>query len=105
VFIRVFIEQPDATIETPASEDARFAGSFAFFSDADSEHGGHPLAYRVDVTEAVRRILLAGDRERKELEIDLVAVPFPGRDTPSDEFSFGVVALELTSPPRFREDR
>jgi hypothetical protein len=92
VFVRVFINKPDASAATPI-EDPHYAGSFAFFCCEEHPHDptGAPvpvvsptpltptvpnqkLRYLVDATETVRRLSQAGSLS-SALEISLVAVP------------------------------
>lgn len=90
VFVRVFINKPDASAATPI-EDPHYAGSFAFFCCEVPHHEGaatptpsasptppavpnQKLRYLVDATETVRRLSQAGSLS-SALEISLVAVP------------------------------
>jgi tyrosinase len=75
VFVRVFINKPDASAAT-SIDDPHYAGSFAFFC---CPHEGMPtpsdkLRYLVDVTPTVRRLSQAGSLS-SELEVSLVTVP------------------------------
>lgn len=78
VFVRVFINKPDASAATPI-EDPHYAGSFAFFCCATPHEGmAQPvmpkLRYLVDATSTVQRLSQAGSLGN-DLEISLVVVP------------------------------
>src|SRR6185295_10497315 len=80
VFVRVFINKPDASAATPI-EDPHYAGSFAFFCCEDPSHaaGGLPkappkLRYLVDATQTVRKLNQGGSLS-SDVEISLVVVP------------------------------
>jgi len=84
VFVRVFINKPDASADTPI-DDPHYAGSFAFFCCQNDQ--GHPgmvtgakpkLRYLVDATDTVRRLNQGGSLAAN-LDITLVAVPFENR--------------------------
>lgn len=98
-FVRVFVNRPDATADTPV-EDPHYAGSFGFFNDDKMPHAGHAghggALFTVDATEAVRR-LRAMDRVRAgaELELQVVAVPMPGRTPTQRTLSLAGLQLEL----------
>lgn len=72
--VRVFINKPDATAETPV-EDPHFAGAFAFFQHAmpGHDHGGGNFV--LDVDDVLKRLNIAGGT----LDVALVLVPFSGR--------------------------
>ena len=81
VFVRVFVNKPDASTGTPI-EDPHYAGSFAFFCCADNTpHQGmattastQKLRYLVDVTPTVRRLAQAGSLS-PDVDVTLVMVP------------------------------
>ncbi len=84
VFVRVFINKPDATTAT-STDDPHYAGSFAFFCCADESamksHEGvtapastPKLRYLVDVTQTVRTLSQGGSLS-SDLDITLVTVP------------------------------
>lgn len=94
-FVRVFVGKPDATASTPIS-DPHYAGSFAFFGDPRAM----PMQFDhvVDLTETVRRLNRMGEiPPGGELDVQLVAVPFPGREP--RERSFSVQGMELLLTP------
>jgi tyrosinase len=97
-FVRVFLNAPGTVSAATPITDPHYAGSFAFFVN-----GGKPMTmsmagagFMVDVTEAVRR-LGASDG----LDIQLVAVPYPGRGVPAAGFSVGGLDLAIAkfAPP------
>lgn len=103
VFVRVFVNKPDASATTPI-EDPHYAGSFAFFCCQEEHHEGaatpaptpprpaaatpprpaatptpaattnQKLRYLVDATPTVRRLSQAGSLS-SEMQISLVTVP------------------------------
>jgi hypothetical protein len=94
VFVRVFINKPDANAATPI-EDPHYAGSFAFFCCQEQPHDptgppkppttpspvtGAPspsqqkLRYLVDATATVRKLSQAGSLP-PDVDISLVVVP------------------------------
>jgi len=78
VFIRVFVGTTTAGPTTPTT-DPHYADSFAFFTDPG--HGQMTGGYVVDVSATVRRLAQAGALpSRGRIPIQLVAVPFPGRE-------------------------
>lgn len=86
VFVRVFVNKPDAGPQTPV-EDPHYAGSFFFFTDtsAHRDHGpaGGGPQFVVDATDAVRRLSQGGERvDPANLTIQLVLVSFEGRQAP-----------------------
>jgi tyrosinase len=84
-FVRVFLNRPDATGDTPTT-DPHYAGSFAFFG-TDQGHAGHgdhaghgAPEYLVNVTETIRRLRQRDTlRAGEELSVQLVAVPVDPR--------------------------
>ena len=98
-FVRVFINAPGAISAATPITDPHYAGSFAFFLDSGA-HAGMPMGpagFTVDVTDTVRRVGTGG-----QLNVQLVAVPYPGRTVTAR--SFGVGALEL-AVARFGEQQ
>ncbi len=97
VFVRVFINKPDASTATPI-EDPHYAGSFAFFCCAEQHEGmTQPvmpkLRYLVDSTETVRRLSQAGSLG-SDLEISLVVVPIEDQRRPeTQKITLGRVEL------------
>jgi tyrosinase len=96
-FVRVFVNLPTASAATPIT-DPHYAGSFAFFLGDHAEHaGGTPkLGFVVDVTDTLRKLNGAGSLPNLEkLDLQLVPVPFPGRQPAAASFS--VEQLELAA--------
>jgi tyrosinase len=88
VFVRVFINKPDASTATPI-EDPHYAGSFAFFCCAEQHEGmsqpvNPKLRYLVDATETVRRLNQAGSLT-SDLDISLVVVPIEDQRRPETQ--------------------
>jgi tyrosinase len=72
-FVRVFLNLPDANAQTP-TDDAHYAGSFAFFGTDTAGHG--KMDFLVSVSETLQNLtrqaqLAAG----APLSVQLVAVP------------------------------
>lgn len=83
LFVRVFINKPDASADTPI-EDPHYAGSFAFFCCATgADHAAMAakpkLRYLVDVTDTVRKLNQGGSLSA-DVDITLVAVPVENRE-------------------------
>jgi tyrosinase len=99
-FVRVFLNKPDATSDTPF-EDIHFAGSFAFFHDpsaAGHHHGAHKQSYFVDLTPAIRRLKQSGElKEGEALSVQLVPSPIEGRQPENARFS--IENLEIAFSP------
>jgi tyrosinase len=94
-YVDVFINRPDAGPTTPET-DPHFAGSFAFFVDAEHQHAGSRPAFVLDVTEAVSRLSAAnGFVAGQPITVQLVPVPIhPER--PVTEGTFSLESLELS---------
>ena len=94
--MRVFLNLPEATRETPMS-DAHYAGSFAFFGTAmKDEHAvmgthHHAPQFLVNLTAALQRLQQRQELRGGALSVQLVAVPFTG------SFEHEDTELELTS--------
>jgi tyrosinase len=98
VYVRVFVNKPDATPETPI-HDPHYAGSFAIFNGAE-DHREHAREgnFVVDLTSTVRRLAQSQALEPGEVDITLVPVPHPNR-TPQDA-TLSLKRLKLgESPP------
>lgn len=99
-FVRVFINRPDATVETPIS-DSHYAGAFSFFTDERAPHTRHvepagPPLFVVDATPTIQR-LRGMDRIRAggEVTVQVVAVPMPGVSAIQRSLSLAAVELDL----------
>lgn len=85
-FVRVFLNKPDASADTPI-DDPHYAGSFAFFHDdsamkgqEEMTMGGRPKAgYLVDVTPTLRKLNQGGSLSAPQLEFSFVPVPYEDR--------------------------
>lgn len=80
VFIRVFLNKPDANPETPPT-DPHYAGSFYFFTGGGGHHHGSGMPdYIVDVTQTLKRLQSSGEMAnfKEGVMVNLVAVPVPG---------------------------
>ena len=95
--VRVFLNLPDASAATPIS-DPHYAGSFSFFLGDHAAHdgGAAKLGFIVDVSEALRRLSVAGSLPALDkVDVQLVPVPFPGRQ--AQAASFTLEQLELAT--------
>ena len=101
-FVRVFLNKPDASGETPI-DDPHFAGSFAFFFDQSGmkghEQAGRPAALPptgvlVDVTATLQKLNQAGSLGSKQMQVSLVPVPYAGRPAAGEQLT--VARLELS---------
>jgi tyrosinase len=86
--VRVFINKPDASVETPP-EDPHFVGSFAFFQHAGMEHG--PGNFVLDVGDVLKRLNIEGGT----IELSLVLAPFPGRQPKTRDLAITTTELRL----------
>jgi tyrosinase len=95
-FVRVFLNKPDATQQTPI-DDPHYAGSFAIFFDAKAmrEEGRHGKpGYVVDITPTIRRLAGAGAlTSDNQVAVSLVPVPFEGREVAGKQIT--IERLEL----------
>jgi tyrosinase len=95
VFVRVFINKPDATPDTPLG-DPHDAGSLAFFG-----HGHHPRIFNLEITDAIRRASADGS----DPTVQLIVVPFSGQQTPSptvavDSVEVGAIEESVVPSPQ-----
>jgi tyrosinase len=89
-FVRVFVNAPETvSAETPIT-DAHYAGCFAFFLGGPAHADMGAAGYLVDVTSTLRRL---GAPEH--IDIQLVAVPYPGRTVAPRGFSVGGLELAV----------
>jgi tyrosinase len=99
-FVRVFINKPDATEQTPI-EDPHYAGSFAIFFDEEAmkSHpgaGGHPKpGFLVDVTSTLRKLSQAGSLSTADVNVTLIPVPYEGREATTERLTLGRLELGL----------
>jgi len=99
-FLRVFIHLPHANAQTP-TEDANYAGSFAFFGTDSAHHAGHneERQFLVNITPTLKR--LAARRELGEsapFSMQLVATPMD-REFVKPDTELEVNSLELLVMP------
>jgi tyrosinase len=99
-FVRVFVNKPDATANTPI-EDPHYAGSFAFFMDSQHAHQGERPDFIVDLTNTVRR--LGGDMDQEKVDIQLVPVALPGREPAVQSFELESLQINLGRVPIFEQ--
>lgn len=95
VFVRVFLNKPDATPDT-SIEDPHYAGSLAFFG-----HGHHPRIFNLEITEAIKRASADGS----EPTVQLVVVPFSTQGAPSttlavDSVEVGTIDESVVPSPQ-----
>lgn len=97
-FVRVFISRPNATSDTPIT-DPGFAGSFAFFNDAEVQDLETMKAkFVLDITETVRRLRERGDlTEDGGFEVRLVPVATNNQESDPRQFSVETIELSLSS--------
>jgi tyrosinase len=91
VFLRVFVNAPETVSDKTPISDPHYAGSFAFFLMGEGSKmrmGG--ANFMVDVTDTLRRVSV-GD----SLDIQLVAVPYPGREGEAHGFAVGGLELAI----------
>lgn len=96
-FVRVFVNKPDASTQTPI-DDAHYAGSFAFFFDeaAMKGHDGEsamterPKAgYLVDMTPTLKKLNQAASLPSGQVDVSLVPVPYAHREAAGQSLTVG----------------
>jgi len=99
VFLRVFVDKPDADAKTPR-EDPHYAGSFYFFVHGGDTAGMNMEAVRndliVDITPALKQ-LGSMNGNLNSITVSLVAVPANEGTSPDTSFSAG--GLEIVISP------
>jgi tyrosinase len=98
VFVRVFINKPDASSQT-SLDDPHYAGSFAFFCCPSEESmkghegmaaTGRPKAgYLVDLTPTLQKLNQGGSLSGGQLDVTLVPVPFEERTPTTQRLTIG----------------
>jgi tyrosinase len=102
-FVRVFLNKPDASGNTPI-EDPHFAGSFGFFFDESGmkrqsgpgEPAAAPLTgFLVDATPTLQRLNQAGSLNASRVQVSLVPVPYFEKQTSAEHLTLGRVELAV----------
>ena len=97
VFVRVFINKPDASANT-SIDDPHYAGSFAFFCCSEESMKGQQgmamagrpkTGFLVDVTPTLRKLGQGGSLSSAQLEITLVPVPYENRPVITKRVTLG----------------
>jgi tyrosinase len=100
VFIRVFVNKPDANQQTPI-DDPNYAGSFYFFTHGNKEHHGHHPKpdFIVDITKTLKQLQSTEKLTNFKggIQINLVAVPIAG--VTMETRSLRIEDLELSVSP------
>ena len=106
-FVRVFLNRPNATPETP-TDDPHYAGSFAFFgTDPDGssvneshDHNGkhHQPKFLVNLSPAIKALRERGElKSGGEFSLQLVPVPYMNSEVnPGDTLSLESLSLIVT---------
>jgi tyrosinase len=92
-FVHVFVNALGIVSEKTPITDPHYAGSFAFFLNGHAGMAGMAMGqagYMVDVTAALRQAGTA-----PHVDIQLVAVPYPGRPVASRGFAIGGLELAV----------
>jgi len=94
VFVRVFINKPDASAQT-SIDDPHYAGSFAFFCCPEAKSGQdmamtpRPKAgYLVDMTSTIRKLSQAGSLPG-DMDVTLIPVPYESRPVTTQRVTLG----------------
>jgi tyrosinase len=102
-FVRVFLNKPDASADTPI-EDPHFAGSFGFFFDESGMkgHGGPgrmespPLTgFLVDATPVLQRLNQGGSLSASQVQVSLIPVPYTKNQAIADHLTLGRLELAV----------
>ena len=97
IFIRVFINKPDASGDT-SIDDPHYAGSFAFFCCSEESMKGQAgmamtgrpkTGFLVDVTPTLRKLSQGGSLPSAQLDITLVPVPYENRPVTTQRVTLG----------------
>jgi len=88
--VRVFVNKPDATVDTPP-EDPHFAGAFAFFQHTGGDHDHGTGNFVLDVGDVLKRLNIEGGT----IELNIVLVPYPGRQLRTRELTVTTTELRL----------
>lgn len=99
VFLRVFVNKPDADAKT-SREDVHYAGSFYFFvhNHEGMDHGAMSRDLLVDISPTLKRLFPNTNAGAPEgITITLVAVPVEG--TQSKDINLSATGLELLISP------
>ena len=98
-FVRVFLNKPDASTETPLS-DPHYAGSFAFFVDEHGMHGNTApnAGFVVDTTEALRKLNQVAALS-ENVEVQLVSMLYDHRTAEGEQFTLQKLELGIAPPP------
>jgi len=90
-FVRVFLNMPTATGQTPI-EDPHFAGTFAFFgTHVEGAHHEHQPRFLVNITDTLQRLRQRGElNETTPVSVQLVPIPV------TDKFERGDAELILS---------
>jgi tyrosinase len=100
-FVRIFVNKPDATRQTPA-DDPHFAGSFAFFTDPEAHHGLRVQDYYVDITDTLARLRAGGMLSLGDpVTLSLLATPFETGEREPGRIAIGRLDV-ITTPVAVR---
>jgi tyrosinase len=96
-FVRVFVNAGSTvSAETPIT-DPHYAGSFAFFLSDHGPGGSHGRAgYLIDLTQTLRRLSRASELSGDRMDLQFVAVPYPGRQVTASSFTIQRLELAVT---------
>jgi tyrosinase len=102
-FVRVFLNKPDASAQTPLS-DPHYAGSFAFFVDEHSMHGNTApnAGFVVDTTEALRKLNQIASLS-ENVDVQLVPMLYEHRKAEGEQFSLQKLELGIAPPPNVKK--
>lgn len=100
VYLRVFINKPDAGMQTPI-EDPHYAGSFYFFVHGGDQHkdmhAENPDIY-VDVTNTLKNLKRSGELENFE-NVEVSIIPVPVSENDQSDFFFTAKGMEVIISP------
>jgi tyrosinase len=90
--VRVFVNMPNATAETPAT-DPHYAGGFTFFGTG--QHGGHDggtHSYMIDLTPT---LIALKEQATDKIDLRLVALPIEGVSSEGFEVKVGSIEIAI----------
>ena len=98
VAVNVFLNCPYLSAETPVS-DPHYVGSFTFFGahehqdGMEGKHDDMKMEFAFDLTETVYRLQEQESDLESRLTLQLLPVPYEGRDVPPEEIRIGGVEI------------
>jgi tyrosinase len=102
-YVRVFLNKPDASTDTPLS-DPHYAGSFAFFVGEHNMHSdtASNAGFIVDTTDTLRKLNQVGSLS-ENVDVQLVPMLYEHRKAEGEQFTLQKLALGIAPPPNVKK--